>query len=176
MEDEKLTRKQRRDVKARSVLHRRKRQSIFRSITAELRIRPTVTCIIFASIFVGVCALVLGEDASRAFIILGGENGGALIAHVMGGLLCMGGILSLAGVARLGSLVELLGLGFVSAGAFIYGGGVLLGLGINGLIAGGFAIGISVGTALRVMLLASAATQLYDNASADEGDDSGEVK
>lgn len=155
-----------RDAKARSVIHRRpsKRLSIFRTLTFELRIRPTVTSMTIASIFVGACALVLGEDASRAFTLIAGDTGGALIAHMMGAALLLGGVATLAGIARLGSLVELLGLGLISAGSFIYGSGVLIGLGINGLIAGGFAIGLSVGTALRVALLSRAAKQLYDPA------------
>lgn len=162
-----MTDEEARDATARSMLHLRprKRLSIIRAVGVELRVRPTVTAMTFASIFVGACALVLGEDASRAFTLIAGESGGALIAHMMGGALCLGGILTLAGVSRLGSLVELLGLGLISAGAFIYGSGVLIGLGVNGLIAGGFAVGLSVGTALRVLLLSRAAKQLYGPAA-----------
>jgi hypothetical protein len=164
MTDEDAAREDRRNERARSVLHRRKpgaRPSIFRAIAIELRIRPTVTSMTFASILAGICALFLGEGASRAFTILAGEAGGALIAHMMGGALFLGGVTTLAGVARLGSLVELLGLGLISGGAFVYAAAVLLGLGANGLIAGVLAAGLSVGTGLRVVLLLRAATQLY---------------
>jgi hypothetical protein len=167
MGDEDAAREDRRDERARSVLHRREpgaRLSIFRAIGIELRIRPTVTSMTFASIFVGMCAMVMGQNASRAFIELGGQSGGALIAHVMGVALFLGGVAALAGIARLGSLVELLGLGLISAGAFIYAVAVFLGLGASGLIAGGLASGLSLGTALRVVLLTRAATRLYDDA------------
>ena len=157
-------REERKDEAAREALRSHGqdgRPSIARAIWIELRIRPTVTSMLFASIFVGVCAMILGEGASRAFTDLGGENGGALIAHVMGGALFLGGLAALAGIARLGSLVELLGLGLVSGGAFVYAAAVLLALGPNGLIAGGLAAGLSMGTAMRVVLLMRAATQLY---------------
>lgn len=157
-------REERRDERARAVLHHHQtgeRLSIFRAIALELRIRPTVTSMTFASVFVGICALILGEGASRAFTILGGDSGGALIAHVMGGALFLGGVITLAGIARLGSLFELMGLGLISGGSFIYAVAVFIGLGSNGLIAGGLAGGLAVGTALRVVLLARAATQLY---------------
>ena len=176
MADEDAAQENRRNEAARSVLHRRKpgaRPSIFRAIAIELRIRPTVTSMTFAAIFVGVCAMVLGEGASRAFTILGGHSGGALIAHVMGGALFLGGVATLAGVARLGSLVELLGLGLISGGAFVYAAAVFLGLGANGLIAGGLAAGLSVGTALRVVLLARAATQLYRPRETGQGGQGG---
>jgi hypothetical protein len=130
---------------------------------AELRIRPVATSVVLASIHCGVCALILGEGASRAFTIIGGQGGGALIAHLMGALLLLGGVLAVVGSLRLGSLVELLGLGLASAGLAIYGGGVLIGLGVNGLIAGSLALYVAGGVALRVLLLSATAKRLLDD-------------
>jgi hypothetical protein len=137
--------------------------NLLKALLSELRLRPMATSMTLAAIFVGVAALILGEGASKAFTIIGGPHGGALIAHLMGALLAAGGVVTVAGVARLGSLAELFGLGLISAGAFIYGAGVLLGLGHQGLIAGGLALGLSVGAGLRVWLLSAAARQLADD-------------
>jgi hypothetical protein len=130
---------------------------------AELRIRPVATSVVLASIHCGVGALILGERASRAFTIIGGQGGGALIAHLMGVLMLLGGVLAIAGSLRLGSLVELLGLGLAAAGLTIYGGGVLIGLGINGFIAGSLALYVAAGVALRVLLLSATAKRLLDD-------------
>lgn len=134
---------------------------LYEAFYAELRIRPMATSMVVASIYCGVCAFILGEGASRAFTIIGGSGqGGTLIAHSMGALMALGGLVSLSGSLRLGSLVELLGLVFIAAGAAIYGAGVLIGLGPNGLIAGGLALGLAIGAALRVLLLAATASRL----------------
>jgi hypothetical protein len=140
------------------------RQSLTHALFVEWQIRPMATSMTIASVVTGICALVLGPHASRAFtIIVGGRHGvDALIARGMGAFLAIGGLLVVAGVVRYGSFIELLGLGCMSAGAFIYGVGVLIGLGINGLIAGLFALGLSLGAALRVVLLAFVAKKLYE--------------
>lgn len=142
--------------------HRDKR--IHQAFYAEFRIRPTATSLVVASVICGVWALILGEGASRAFTVIGGGPGGsgALIAHLMGAFLLIGGLISLAGSLRLGTLVELLGLVFASAGWFIYGGGVLIGLGANGLIAGSLALILAVGSAGRVLLLTTQAKRFFN--------------
>lgn len=139
------------------------RISRLRVLYLEFLIRPMATAMTSAATFVGVCALILGEGASRAFTIIGGgPHGGALIIHVMGALMAGGGVLTLVGVLRPLAIAELLGLGLVSAGALIYGAGVLIGLGTNGLVAGGLSLGLSVGAALRVVLLAAEARRLFN--------------
>jgi hypothetical protein len=118
--------------------------------------RPWSMVMTITAVPVGVAALLLGEDASRAFTIIGGGGfASALIPHLIGALLLFGGFLALAGVARHGHFWEALGLSCIAAGSLIYGFGVLVGLGLNGLIAGGLGIGNGVGAGLRAVLVAS---------------------
>jgi hypothetical protein len=151
------------DNAARSVLHNRgpDRVPIFRAIVLEMRIRPTVTSMIFASIVAGVGAVILGAGASRAFTVISSEGTDQYIARGMGVLMVTGGLLALAGVTRKGLLVEMFGLGLISGGMFIYAAALFLGLGLNGFIAGTLSLGLSVGTSLRIRLLTRAARQLY---------------
>ena len=134
-----------------------------KALLVEWQIRPMATSMCISAIATGICALILGPGASRAFTIIAGQAGGAdaVIARLMGLLLAAGGIMVIAGVVRYGSFIELLGLGSISAGSFIYAAAVLLGLGRNGLIAGLFALGLSLGAGLRVLLLAFIAKRLY---------------
>lgn len=127
-------------------------------IYIQLRERPMASCMTFASVFVGVSALVLGERASRAFIEIGG---GGLVVRLIGLFLATGGVLTTVGVIRSRTFPELVGLGLVSAGAFIYGVGVLFGLGRSGMIAGGLSLGLATGATLRVLMIVQAAKVLY---------------
>lgn len=136
---------------------------LYRAFFTEFRIRPIATSMVCFSVSIGACAFVLGAGASRAFTIIGGSGGGALIAHSMGALMLLGGLVSLAGALRMGLFVEALGLVFVAAGAAIYGAGVLVGLGINGLIAGQLALGLAIGATGRVVLLVNTAKRLAND-------------
>jgi hypothetical protein len=163
MDDELEEKEHLKDDAARSVIHTRgpERKSIFQAIALEVRIRPTVSCMVFASIVAGTSALVLGSAASRAFTVIGGQGADAYIARFMGAAFLIGGILAMTGVTRQKLFIEMLGLGLIAGGAFIYASALFVGLGLNGLIAGTFALGLCVGTALRIRLLTRAARRLY---------------
>src|SRR5258708_4896323 len=105
---------------------------------------------------IGAATIVLGDQASRAFTLI---PGGGLIAHILGGLLALGGAVSVAGTLKMGSFTELLGQVFIAAGTFLYAGGVVIGLGLNGIIAGGAYLAIAIGSVGRVILLAHLARQ-----------------
>lgn len=138
--------------------------SPWRALYVEFRLRPLSVTVPVIMIPTGIMALILGEGASRAFTIIGGEGGstGALIAHMMGLFLALGGALAILGTVRFGTLIELIGLMLVAAGAFIYAAGVVIGLGFNGVIAGGGFLSISLGCAGRVVLLADTAKRLFE--------------
>jgi hypothetical protein len=99
---------------------------------------------------VGVTALVLGDGASRAFTLL---PGGSMIAHLLGVLLSLGGALVTGAILANEYLIEAIGLALMSGGAAMYGMGVVLGLGLNGVIAGGGFLAIAVGSTGRVFIL-----------------------
>jgi hypothetical protein len=125
----------------------------------EFASRPLSVVIPAMMIPVGTAAFILGQGASRAFTLI---PGGELIAHTMGFLLALGGALAMLGTVRLGTLVELLGLVLIAAGATIYASGVILGLGWNGIIAGGAYAAIAIGCIGRVILLSSVAHRLHN--------------
>jgi len=128
--------------------------SLWRSFKFAFALRPLAVTVPAAMIPIGVATLALGSEASRAFTLI---PGGSLIAHALGMLLLIGGVLTIAGTLRMGTFVELIGLVFVSTGAFLYAGGVIIGLGVNGLIAGGAYAAITVGCVGRVVMLGSLA-------------------
>jgi len=128
--------------------------SLYRSFKFAFALRPLAVTVPAAMVPIGIATLALGSEASRAFSLI---PGGSLIAHVLGLLLFLGGVLTIAGTVRLGTFCELIGLVFVSTGSFLYAGGVIIGLGVNGLIAGGAYAAITVGCAGRVVMLGSLA-------------------
>lgn len=124
----------------------------------ELRTRSMATSMTLAATIIGFGALILGDTVSRAFTIIGGS----LLARLMGLLLASGGIITFVGIARHHTLTGLIGLVLVSTGSLIYGAGVIIGLHINGFAAGTLSLGLCLGSALRVITLASVARKLYD--------------
>lgn len=130
---------------------------MMRRLWSEFRVRPVATAVGVGMIPVGIIATALGEGASRAFTLIPIGHG---VAHAMGLLLVVGGFLTVAGIVRRDATLEMAGVSFISAGTFIYGAGVIIGLGWNGAIAGGLALMIAVGTFGRVFLLVHAATKL----------------
>jgi hypothetical protein len=107
---------------------------------------PTVTSLPLVMIPIGVEALVLGGHASKAFDNLGG----ALLVRVLGAALLVGGLVVAAGIIRRDPALEPIGLAIATVGSVLYGGGVILGLGSQGLIAGQFAIGMAIGFLGRI--------------------------
>jgi hypothetical protein len=110
---------------------------------------PVATTIPFGMIPIGVEALILGDHASKAF----GNFGGATLVRVLGVALLLGGLIVVTGIVREDPALEPIGLTFVALGATIYGGGVIAGLGPQGLIAGQLALGIAVGFLGRILRL-----------------------
>jgi hypothetical protein len=107
---------------------------------------PTVTTLPLVMIPIGVEALILGGHASKAFDNLGG----ALLVRGLGVALLVGGLVVVAGIIRRDPALEPIGLAIAAVGATLYGGGVMLGLGSQGLIAGQFAIGVAIGFLGRI--------------------------
>jgi hypothetical protein len=107
---------------------------------------PTVTTLPLVMIPIGVEALILGGHASKAFDNLGGE----LLVRCLGAALLLGGLVVVAGIIRRDPALEPIGLAIATVGAVLYGGGVMLGLGSQGLIAGQFALGVAIGFLGRI--------------------------
>ncbi len=119
-------------------------------ITEALQLRAMATTVSLGMIPTGVMALALGEGSSRAFTII---PGGSLIAHLFGALLALGGALVLLAILRSETFIEVVGLACIASGAALYAGGVYIGLGANGLIAGTLSGFIALGAFNRVTFL-----------------------
>lgn len=115
--------------------------------------KPTAVTVPLAMIPIGVAALILGEDASRAFANIGGGT----VIRFMGAVMLAGGISVLAAILRDDALYELVGLVLAALGAAIYGIGVILGLGTHGVIAGGGFLAMAIAFLGRIRLLMRAA-------------------
>lgn len=129
-------------------------QSAWQRLKQSWLVKSMATSIPIVMIPVGICALVMGEDASRAFTLI---SGGQLVAHVFGLGLCVGGLLVVVGIMRAETFIEALGLIMLGSGSLLYSGGVILGLRENGLIAGGMALAIGIGALGRMYFLTSLA-------------------
>lgn len=103
-----------------------------RALWVAWRTQPTAVTLPLGMVLIGLLAVILGENASRAFT----ELGGAAMVRVMGLAMLTGGLLVAISIIRSDYLLEVMGLALAAFGAAIYGLGVLLGLGLNGLITG----------------------------------------
>lgn len=103
-----------------------------RLLWAAWRTQPTAVTLPLGMTVIGLAAIILGDDASRAFTELGG---GAMI-RVMGAAMLAGGLLVAVSIVRNDVLLEVIGLALAAFGATVYGIGVMLGLGLNGLVTG----------------------------------------
>ena len=124
-------------------------------LRAALLTRPAVTVLTAAVAVPGVYALILGAGASQAFTNLTGARGAQLIAHSLGTALLIGATLGIVGLARDDRFIELMGLVLIVAGAVLYVGGVLLGLGAKGGMAALFAGCIAAALTARTVLVLS---------------------
>lgn len=114
-----------------------------------LNSRPMSVVIPAALIPIGAVTTVLGPEASRAFTLL--PPSAQFIAHMMGMLMLLGGVLVLLGIAQSETFTELIGLLFAGLGCAIYGLGVIIGLGVNGLVTGPMFLAIAIASAIRVV-------------------------
>jgi hypothetical protein len=126
---------------------------IFRRLYVAWEATQTAITIPLVLLPAGVIALILGENASRAFLNIGGD----LVIRILGALMVIGGLLVLTGTLRGNALVEVLGLSVAALGAAMYGGGVIIGLGTFGLLAGIGYFGITLALLGRVFLILKAA-------------------
>lgn len=136
--------------------------SAFQRLHRAWKAKPLAITLVFALVPVGVIALTFGNSADRAFIII---NGGSVIIRGMGTVMILGGTLVAYSVIRKDPLYEVIGLILAALGTAIYGGGVLLGLGLHGFVAAAGYLGMAVAFAGRVAFLSRSAKIA---ASADE--------
>ena len=113
--------------------------------------RPYTVVIAVVLLFPGVLAIVYGDAVSAALSKIAADN----ISRLMGILLVVGPILTLVGIARNRALAETLGLTVIALGCAIYGLGVILGLGLQGAVAGSGFLAIAAATIRRVITLAA---------------------
>jgi hypothetical protein len=118
--------------------------------------KPTAVTIPLFMLPIGIAALILGDDASRAFANLGG----AVLIRIMGAAMVTGSTLVMVSLLRDDALVEVCGLAFAALGAAIYSAGVLLGLGTQGVVAGLGFLAITVAFLGRIRLLVHAADSI----------------
>lgn len=98
---------------------------------------------------VGAVSLILGEGASKSFSNLGGST----MIRVMGVFMIVGSFLILSSIVKTDFAREVLGLALSALGAAIYGGGVVLGLHAQGLVAGIGYTGITLTLLGRIYFL-----------------------
>jgi hypothetical protein len=111
--------------------------------------KPTAITLPVGMVLLGLYAIIRGEHVSRAFTNLGGGT----IIRCVGIVMLIGGLLVVASIYSNDLSYEALGLMFSAAGAGLFGLGVLLGLGEQGVMAGGGFILIAVGLARRAQVL-----------------------
>ena len=92
-------------------------------------------------VFPGLVAIILGDGVSKAFENLGSGTS----IRILGVALVVGGLTVLVGILRKDTSIEMIGLLVTVFGSMIYGVGVVMGLGWQGIMAGGFALGPAVG-------------------------------
>ncbi|MGH3429982.1 MAG: hypothetical protein ACRDQZ_20835 [Mycobacteriales bacterium] len=126
-----------------------------RVLWAAWREQPTAVTLPLGMTLIGLAAVALGDNASRAFTELGG---GAMI-RVMGAAMLVGGLLVATGIIRNDYLFEVIGLALAAFGATVYGIGVVLGLGTQGLITGPENLLIAIAFFGRIALISRRARQ-----------------
>lgn len=117
--------------------------------------RPYTVVLSVVLLVPGALAVVYGDAVSSALSKIAADS----ISRLMGVLLVVGSMLTLAGIARGRALTETLGLTVTAIGCAIYGFGVVLGLGLQGAVAGSGFLAIAAATVRRVITLADAARE-----------------
>lgn len=114
--------------------------------------------IVFATVFIipGVLALIYGDATSSALTNISA----GILSRIMGALFLIGCTLVLYGLAQGQSLYETTGLFSIASACFIYGLGVLFGLGLGGTIAGPIALAVCLGSILRAVSFVAAAREV----------------
>ncbi|MGH3985756.1 MAG: hypothetical protein ACRDTZ_00355 [Pseudonocardiaceae bacterium] len=120
-----------------------------RAVAVAWNTRPTIVTIPLGLIPLGIAAIIIGENASRAFTNLGGGT----LVRVLGLAMVVGGVLFAVSVALDDAMYEAMGLSVTTLGVSIYGCGVVFGLGEQGMLAGGGYVLIAIGFLGRIRLL-----------------------
>jgi hypothetical protein len=97
----------------------------------------------------GALAVVYGDEVSAAL----SNIGTGYVSLVMGLALLIGGVLTTVGLGLHKALLEAAGMCVMAVGCFIYGAGVIMGLGLAGAVAGTMSLSIAAGMVLRVWSL-----------------------
>jgi hypothetical protein len=111
--------------------------------------KPLAVTLPVVMIPIGIVALILGDGVSRAFANVGGGP----VIRVMGAAMLLGGILVVISILRDDATFEVMGLALGIFGTLIYGLGVILGLGAQGLVTGPENLGIAFAFMGRIALL-----------------------
>lgn len=134
--------------------HQRPPEAVQRVQSAWVH-RPYTIVLSVVLLVPGALAIVYGDAVSAALSKIAADS----ISRLMGILLVVGSTLTLLGLARGRALTETLGLTVTAIGCAIYGFGVILGLGLQGAVAGSGFLAIAAATIRRVMTLAAAARE-----------------
>lgn len=111
--------------------------------------KPTAVTLPLGMVLIGANAMILGDRASRAFTDLGGST----IIRLAGLAMFACGVLVASGIALSDATYEVIGLALGVFGSAIYGAGVILGLGTQGLITGPENLLIALAFLGRIALL-----------------------
>lgn len=117
--------------------------------------RPYTIVLSIVLLVPGILAIIYGDSTSQALTNISA----GILSRIMGVCFLLGCILILFGLCQGQSLYETSGLLIIAGGCFIYGLGVILGLGLGGMVAGPIALAICLGSILRSISLLSAAKE-----------------
>lgn len=125
---------------------------------AAFKLEPMLVAVSSAAVPLGMSVIVLGEMASRAFTVLGGD----VPARMIGLALFTCGIMMMSGIFSNNSFIQALGAASGVGGFALYSGGCYLGLGVNGVISGTFAAAVAAGYFGRVLKVIDLARVVAD--------------
>lgn len=131
-------------------------------LASNWKLRPMATAISVGSIPLGIIAFSIGQGSSRAFTII---PGGGFFAHLLGLAFLLGGTTATWALVKGSYTLEAFGLIFIALGAGLYGGGVYIGLGFNGLVAGTMSSVIAIGAVGQIIILFSRGKNVHERRS-----------
>lgn len=156
--------------------HKRRRMKRVRLYAGALfrhsRGFPFATNLSLVSIPIGLAAVGIGQDVSRAFTIL--WPGAPQPVYVWGAVLVVGGINVAAGIALPRPSLERAGLSVLAAAFAFYGLAVLVALQANGLVTGGLALTIALSAMQRAHIILRSAQRLIRANTLDEAREAAE--
>lgn len=127
-----------------------------RRFLAAYKLQPMLVAVGTTAVPLGMAVIILGERASRAFSVLGGD----IPAKMIGLALFTAGLLLMVGIFSNNFFLQAIGSSAGLVGFVLYGGGCYLGLGINGVIAGTLSLAVAAGFAGRIWLVTDLARRV----------------